>query len=265
MKKDIKDKFPKWCNSNEQFDLCLTNDIDSLLSCAILKEIKGYNINYFYDFSNLYRIKKTQNPAIGIDMALTKGKCWDNHVTLLSNNKSANINSILGINRNNYCKKYAMSTLLTIMSYYNIPLPPTIEGQMILLAIDSSYLGHYNNYFKPIHNKFLRTLEYDELIEILDHHTKDDFIEVIKRYNLDKPIQIKKNKLITKINLPELEGFFNVHLSLPNDEFTKIQNYKYCSINLKENKFKNTEDIFSLALTYKNKIVLSKGKNMCLF
>lgn len=77
---------------------------------------------------------------------------------------------------------------------------------MILLAIDSSYLGHYNNYFKPIHNKFLRTLEYDELIEILDHHTKDDFIEVIKRYNLDKPIQIK-NKLITKINLPELEGF----------------------------------------------------------
>ena len=46
-----------------------------------------------------------------------------------------------------------MSTLLTIMSYYNIPLPPPLRANDITI-IDSSYLGHYNNYFKPIHNKF---------------------------------------------------------------------------------------------------------------
>ena len=50
------------------------NDIDSLLSCSILKYIKGYDINLFYDFEGLYSIEETGNQAIGVDMILLKAK-----------------------------------------------------------------------------------------------------------------------------------------------------------------------------------------------
>lgn len=261
MKKVIKDKFPEWCDSEEQFDLCLTNDIDSLLSCAILNKLKGYRTNFFYNFTELYRVKKTGKPIIGVDMALSKGKCWDNHVTMLFRNdiynkQSGNINNLLGVCQNNYHEKYAMSTLLTIMSYYDVPLPKDEEGKMILLAIDSSFLGHYSSRFKPTHTKYLQMLEYEELLDCLEQHDKQDFIDITNKYNLKRPIEVENKKLVTDINLPELEGFFNVDLSLPESDFNLKETFQYKTVNLNLQNV-NKQNVFSLALIYKNTAVMS--------
>ena len=154
MHQELKDKFPTWVNDPEhgKYNLCCSNDLDSLVSCALLRELKGYPINYFYDFRTLYKADREDNrKAIGVDMALaSSGRCWDNHVTLArwdskSNPMAANPNNIFNINAGNkteYVKKYAMSTTLLIYSYYDIPLPKSTEAQKILLAIDTGHQGH---------------------------------------------------------------------------------------------------------------------------
>ena len=49
MKSKIKEMFPEWCSDDKKkYELILTDDIDSLVSCALLNKIKGYKINYFY-------------------------------------------------------------------------------------------------------------------------------------------------------------------------------------------------------------------------
>lgn len=40
MKSKIKERFPQWCSDNEDYELMLTDDIDSLVSCALLKKLK---------------------------------------------------------------------------------------------------------------------------------------------------------------------------------------------------------------------------------
>lgn len=48
MKQEIKQKFPKWVDNNKKYYMCLTDDLDSLMSCILLEQIKGYEISHFY-------------------------------------------------------------------------------------------------------------------------------------------------------------------------------------------------------------------------
>jgi len=262
MKQEIKSLFPNWVNDNEKgkYTLALTDDIDSLLSSVLLQQIKGYEINYFYDFENLYvKDKENKKRAVGIDFAIQNGKTWDNHTTMINKNdtyniESANLNNILKINKENYFQKYAMSTVLQIISYYNIDLPTTEEGKMILLSIDSSYLGHYDNRFKNTHNKYLEMLELDELIDVLNRHTKSEFEQIQKKYNLKSKIWINQNGILeTNLNLAELQGFFNVNLSLPSEPFTLMKQFTR-STKTDINQFQNIDKkrLFSFALTNRN-------------
>ena len=40
----------EWIDSTNEYGLILTDDLDSLLSCAILKYVKGWNIEQTYIF-----------------------------------------------------------------------------------------------------------------------------------------------------------------------------------------------------------------------
>ena len=53
---NIKEKLPQWYkNINPKKDkLMLTGDIDSLLSCCLLKQLFDIEIKSFYDFKALY-------------------------------------------------------------------------------------------------------------------------------------------------------------------------------------------------------------------
>lgn len=227
MIEQIKGAFPEWVNDTEEnYELMLTDDIDSLVSCALLRKIKGYEINYFYDFKSIYEINDSQNKAIAVDASLTQGKCWDNHVTMLSrkdsvNKESANLNNILEINRDNYFQKFCGSTAIQIWSYYGLPLPESEEGKMALLAIDGGFLGHYDTRFIEIHSKYLNAMEFSELIEVLERHTKSEFFQLEQKYNLKRKIELNKDgRLSTNIDLSALEGLFLLDLKLPNQQFT---------------------------------------------
>ncbi|NNG66153.1 hypothetical protein [Caldanaerobacter subterraneus] len=258
MRPDIKKLFPDWVNSNEYYDLCLSDDVDSLLSCIFLEKIKGYKINYFYDFTNIYSTDKATNKVIAVDVDLTKGKCWGNHVVIEGNKESANLNRVLGISQENYTQKYAGSTLLTILSYYDVDISQlSEEAKMILLCVDSAYLGFYNDNFKEIHKKYIGDiLQFPELIEIEERHTKEEFEGLQRKYRLKEKIKINKEGMLdTDIALTELEAVLGIPFKLPSIKFYLRKSFQTDLITQEYyNTIKNFVNIFSLAMIRKDSI-----------
>ena len=269
MKKEFKEKFPQWVFSSEDFVVCLSDDLDSLVGASILKQVKGWEIKHFYDFNNFYSIDGDKRKTVGVDIALENGMTFDNHVVRLSkydkvNPLSANPNIIEDISRENYTSKYAMSTTLLIWSLYDLPLPKTDEGKLLLLSIDSSYLGHYTN-FRHIQNQWLKKLGFEELIEIQEKYTLKDFANIKKKYDSSMKIILVEGKLETNINLEDISKELDINIELPQEKFklrksfnrTKFNlcNKTYCSKSRVAKKFQ--KEIFSLALTSKHTISLT--------
>lgn len=264
MNEKLKDSFPLWCSNMEQGQntLMLTDDLDSLMGCAIEKYVKGNDINYFYNFNRIYVADRSdERKAIGIDLALHRGKSWCNHVVRINkddyvNPQTANINVINNIHSGNYTTKYAMSTALLMWSYYGLPLPKTREGKMLLLAIDSGFLGHYDDRFKQVHNEYLRQLGFDELIDLLNETDKWEFGELQRKYNTKAKIQLNnEGYLQTTLPLAELQGFFDFPLELPTQQFTLRNQFEDSMGSTYSIKSKNQIDktIISFALTGRNK------------
>ncbi len=269
MNNELKQQFPQWVTENEKgrYSLCMSDDLDSFMSCFMLNQLFGYDITYFYSFTGIYQsVSNNQKEVIGIDIALENGKCWDNHVTRINsdsivNPQAANLNNIQMIHSGNYANKYSGSTLLQIMSYYNIPLPTDKEKLMILLAIDSSYLGHYstNDYFAMIHHQMMNSLGYEHVNSFLDTVTKTDFNRINQHYNLKGKITVDQNGCLqTNIKLKELSILFNKDFVLPTDCFI----HKYALDNkitrINQDTPKPETGIFSLALTAKDKCKYSR-------
>lgn len=273
MKQEYRDKFPKWVNDdNTDYTLCLSNDIDSLLSCIYLKRIKGYEISHFYDFSTIYK-RIDSKKVIGVDIALHRGRCWDNHVTMLNDNDyyntdSANLNNICGINRENYFDKYCGSTLLEIISYYNVDISNySEEAKMILLAIDSTYIGYYSQYLQANNaNKhyLCDVLQFKDLYELLQNKTRQDFNNIIYKYNLKENIYINENGILeTELDLAGLSKVFLMPINLPDGEFIERKRFNNLTKQLQQDNFttckKKESNLFSLACTGKNFISYSKA------
>lgn len=266
MQKSIKQLLPQWAESEEKFDLILSNDLDSLLSCMVLKEVKGYDIKYFYDFNAIYSIdgQPLTEDVIGVDIALIKGKCFDNHVTKMSkydwfNNEAINLNNIYGAcgNDDMYFTKYNLSTALLVYSYYDFPLPETEEGKMILLAIDSSYMGYYNGFErdKEANKKFLcDVLDMEELYNIqVKNKCCFKFANLDNKYNLSRKIFIDNDGYLkTNINLDRFK------FKLPSSRFIKIHDLNNKGKKYYCNHFKVEDDkAFSLAITGRNYVSYS--------
>jgi hypothetical protein len=235
MNKKLKERFPEWCFDFEQGKntLILTDDFDSLLGASIEKYVKGNDINYFYDFNKLYVADRSdERKAIGIDLALHFGKSWCNHVVRINENdyvnpQTANINALLNIHSGNYFKKYALSTTLTMWSFYDLPLPKTKEGKMILLAIDSGFLGHYDDRFKDVHNQYLELLGFVELIDLLNETRKFEFEWLQNQYKTKAKIQLNNEGFLhTNLPLAELQGLFDFPIELPTEQFTLRNQFK---------------------------------------
>lgn len=264
MQQILKEKFPAWCFNYEQGQnsLILTDDLDSLLGCAIEKFVKGNEINYFYNFNKLYVNDRLENKkAIGIDLALHKGKSWCNHVVRINkddyvNPQTANINALLKVHSGNYFKKYAMSTVLTMWSFYDLPMPKSKEGKMLLLSIDSGYLGHYDDRFKDIHAEYLKLLGFDELIDLLNNTYKFEYEFLQGQYKTKEKIKLNKDgHLETNLPLAEMQGFFYFPIELPTQQFTLRNQFKESKgetfrTNSKE---KLGQNLVSFALTGKKK------------
>lgn len=252
MKKEILEKFPKFLEEDYQYNLCLSDDIDSLFSCIILKKIKGYEIKWFYNFNSIYFADdyKGDTKCIAVDADLTNNRrCWGNHVTL-ENKNSANLNTILEIRQNNYTSKFAGSTLLTILSYYNVDLSDLSEKQLeLLISIDVAFKQYYfnKNLFKKYYNDIL---EYPMFTNIIEKHDKEYFYNIILEYKLNEHIYIEDGKLKTNIELGKLQELFpNLSFSLPKNIFTKKRDFE-----IVQNTYQKHEqnEIFSCARVYKD-------------
>ena len=247
----------EWIDGTDKYGLILTDDLDSLLSCAILKSVKGWNIEQAYIFKGnkpmvkskdeqlydyLGEIKNAaQHELIGVDLALTAGKCFDNHLTQFTyedqiNPESINLNRIQQIRRWNYCKKYNLSTVLLLWSLYDLPKENlTDELMMLLLAIDGSYEGFFTDErWVGIHEFWIRdVLDLPEFLECERRHTYREFEEVREKYNIHKghgKITFKKGMLVTDIDIDEVNETLawetDIQIELPVEKFYKKAMFK---------------------------------------
>ncbi|QWG55357.1 hypothetical protein EXW26_08045 [Bacillus mycoides] len=266
MKQDFKDKFPQWVFEEADFTVCMSDDIDSLAGATILKKIKGWEVEHFYDFSNLSSTdKKDQRKAVGVDIALVNGRTFDNHVTMLSSSSqpnimSANPNVIGRISRDNYTDKYAMSTTLLLWSLYDLPLPSTEDGKLMLMSIDSSFLGYYKG-FKKVQCEWLEKLGMKEMIYLQERHKSMDFVEVKRRYDSYRKIFLNESGFLkTKMDLDGISKLLELDIILPNKQFEIRREFTRKSYDLNvESKYNNgvieiNYNPFSYALTGKNEL-----------
>lgn len=231
-----------WIDSTEKYGLVLTDDLDSLLGCAILKYVKDWDIEQIFLFKankakNMDYLGATQNAtheAIGVDFAMVDGKCFDNHLTALSYNdlgnpESVNLNRVCGIHRGNYFRKYNLSTVLLLWSLYDLPKENlSDELMMLLIAIDGSYEGFYTDAkYVGIHERWIRDiLDLPEFLECERRHTEQDFKNIRKKYNIHKghgKITSKGGILSTDIAIDEINELLawdtDIQLDLPTERF----------------------------------------------
>lgn len=263
MDQKLKERFPEWTYNLEQGinTTILTDDLDSLLGCAIEKFVKGNDINYFYNFNKLFVANnEDERKAIGIDLALHKGKSWCNHVVRIHqddyvNPQTANINALLKVHSGNYFKKYAMSTVLTMWSFYDLPLPETKEGKMLLLCIDSGFLGHYNSRYKDVHNEYLRLMGFEELIDLLNNTYQFEYELLQGEYKTKSKIRLNRDGCLeTQLPLAKLQGVFGMPMELPTQSFTLRNQLKDGIGNTIQTKSKDQlGNIVSFALTGRSK------------
>lgn len=274
MNLNYQDNFPQWFEEQNKLDLVLSNDIDSLVSCALLKEVKGWNVRYFYNFESCYAskaLKNERNERCWVDVAVLNGeKAFDNHVSMVSvwdeyNKSMINPNLIANITNEYYPDKYAGSTALLIWSLYNLPLPKTEEGKMLLLSIDSSFKGHYTERFAEANQFYLCDMfDFGELYDVMERHDISEFYNLIDKYKLNDTITMKDGKLHTKLNLKKIGELLGIELELPDDSFLLWKEYEIRQEKINEEYICTTKDIanniFTLAFTFRNSVRYSKVK-----
>lgn len=260
MQKKFKNQLPNWYKDLNNAKLMLSNDIDSLSSCYVLSKLFNCEIKAFYDFKALYLTNiEDKKEYIGVDIDATnqKARVFGNHVTYFKNDNAISLNR--DITRNNYTKKFAGSTLITIMSLYDIDISQfTTEQLEVLISIDTAFKQYFfdANLFKKW---YIDILEYPEFVDIVQRHDKEYFYKIIRKYKLHELIHIDdEGYLYTNIDLKELSKLFNINLELPKVKFYKVKSFTNIGIDLNKNnieKFKNR--VFSNALTNKNFVKLS--------
>jgi len=137
---------------------------------------------------------------------------------------------------------------------YNLPLPESEEGKMILLCSDSGYLGYYSKW-NDIPTEHLRILGLYELVDVLKRHTKFEFEALISKYKIKETIDINYGKLRSELPLESISRALEIELRLPEFEFKDSLKLQRKRIDVMTSKNKNEcTGIISMALCYKDKL-----------
>ena len=271
MKKEYTERVPQWYNENDKkFDLILSDDIDGLLTTSLLHYvIPNWEVNYFYDFNKLYAIdeifakENKSRTRVWCDVSILENEMsFDNHVARIDANDfynplAINPNIFTDVTNENYTSKYCGSTALVVWSLYNLPLPKTEEGKMILLAIDSTFRGYYSDRFRP-RNKFYLcdVLNMPELYEVQERHTKHDFLQVIAKHEISRKViyDNENRRIVTELDMQEIGKLLDVELKLPEKKFRQCIAFEQGTCNLAE--YDSVKEIHNriatLAITHRN-------------
>lgn len=251
MKEKYRNKIVKensWIDSTDEYGLILTDDLDSSLGCAILKAVKGWNVEQVmlfkassskqYDY--LGATANNTHEVIGVDLALTEGKCFDNHLTAFSygqkpNPQAVNLNNLCNICRNSYRHKYNTSTVLLLWSLYALPKENLSEElMMLLLSIDGTQDAYYlyqGNFRGTLRKWLVDVLDLPEFYDCFERHTHSDFINIRKKYMFD-PTNTGHGKIVmehgildTAIDIDGINDLLawecDVQIELPTEKFYK--------------------------------------------
>jgi hypothetical protein len=246
-------------NLDHKHYIMFGDDIDSWVSTYILYKLFGCQIALFYDFGNIYHregidITKIMNSKlVGVDVDLAKNKCFGNHVTYIENPDCISLNRGIEYGNNNYLNKFAGSTLITILSLYDIDLSGfTVQQLEILISVDTAFKQYFFNsrIFKYYYED---VLEYPLFVEIVKGKTKNYFYDIIVKYGLHEKISIDDDGYLqTKIKLNELSEIFNIDLSLPQDKYIHFYDLQDRGMDLTQIKDIDPDKIFSSAVTNRN-------------
>lgn len=279
MVKEIKGKFPEFCEDKiTDYQLLISDDLDSLMCAVVQKELFNREVKFFIDVNSstttqkLYKIKDSKintKKILGLDIALEDSRfnCWDNHVVKVLdsdtvNTNSANINIALNISQSNYYSKACISSFITMLSYYSIDISKWTTDQLcVLCTIDGVYHPFLpkNIRYRATARKNLKLLEYGFLEQFIDGNL-DRILELEQELNLKGKIKVGLDGLLkTTIKLDELNKIFNNKIQLPNHNFVGS-----CTLHKEFNsntysKSVSTEGkvLFNYALAGKNKSVSS--------
>ena len=282
MKKEIKEKFPEWCEDTERkYSLIMSDDIDSLMCYTFQNWYFNRQVKFFFDANGqgftqkLYKSTDVESVGndnvIGLDIALEGDiKTWDNHIVKIkradiTNSNSANLNLALDVCQINYTDKACLSTFITMLSYYDIDISKWSKEQLcILCAIDGLYYPfREGSNFIYAGRKNLKILGY----EFLEDFIKENMaliLDLKNKLNLDAKIKVGADgKLTTAIDLDGLSEIFEDifwYISLPGDTFVEKERLKkkyIQNINYSKDDLLEEYNLFNFALCYKNKGVIS--------
>ena len=151
-----------------------------------------------------------------------------------------------------------------LYALYDIPLPQTEEGQLMLLAIDSTYLGYYSEYVNAQQaNKYYLcdVMGLTGLYDLLQSHARQDFERIAITYGLKAAITLDSDgRLKSDIDLIGISKAIGIDIQLPKDRFNKVKNYDSKQATLPDDDFitaKEDGQIISMALTRKNTVKYS--------
>ena len=250
MKEELKCKLPKWYKSinSDNYYLVLSNDFDSYYSCVILHQLFGVQIGGYFSLNDgLYlnpeRVKGKE--PIYVDLSITHGKCFDNHMTFIKNPECINPNIIA----KDYYHKYNGSTLSFLIALYERDLSKYSQKQLnAMIVIDGWDAGYYkyNGKFRDVMINWMKLFEVDKyLLPILQkHEDRQYFFDFINQYHLNEKIIMQENHL-----------HCNVKTHIPTCEFELV--YKttrsFMSKFEVENIYTNNADsIITTAETFRN-------------
>jgi len=180
----------------QEYNLVVTDDLDSILSALLLMQYRPkWHIAYYFNFQEGIYEKSLDadinNKAerIGIDMSSPGGegsvckKCISNHVTALQSDERINKNDINlnYVNKficlRNYHSKYNLNTLCLVYSLLGLQ-PKTDEECALLLLPDSAFQAHYAKAeYKDsgVQKQILEKMDLMELYDFMDRYDKDKF------------------------------------------------------------------------------------------
>ncbi len=209
----VNDPEKKWSVDldSSKYYLVLTNDMDSYLSCLILRNKFGVQIGGFYNFHGLYINPEitTGKEPIYVDCDLVEGKCFGNHYQHINNPQAINLNA--GVEK--YTDKYAGSTLLMVCSLYDVDIKKyPKEIAMFLVLIDAWYTQYYN--FRQQWLDWAKKLKLDWLEHILINTSRSQCNEMSKKYSTFAKISIQKDGYLqTDFNFDKIAKELSFHIT----------------------------------------------------
>ncbi|TEB11756.1 hypothetical protein Psfp_03885 [Pelotomaculum sp. FP] len=257
-RKIIEERYP-WLLKGD-YCLTLSDDVDSLVSCAILHKVFGYPIHYFYDFNGLYcnGLPFLCPEPIGVDLTLVRGKTICNHVSRISdmdsyNPEAANLNLIDGITAQNFTRKYAGSTAIFLFSLLRdqFKIKENDLFWAILLCIDSYFKG-YKPEFRDRQQYYLcSALEMPEVFELQKKYSLSDFEKVQNKLKMKGKIRIENGQLnIYKDHFRQLLDHIGLELHKIENDFYQIEQYEKVIVPYKNVPTIEKSNLSTFACTY---------------